>query len=702
MTTRHSSSPPTSTTASKTLFDAIGQVIQLGDEVGRGGEGSVYEVANDPSLVAKIYHAAPLTNEQLAKLRAITSAWTSELEKISAWPRTVLFDSVRRKPCGMLMSRMVSARPLHELYGTTNRRRNFPDVGWHHLVLAARNVAAAFNTLHSAEIVVGDVNQGNLLVDPQMCVRLIDCDSFQISRGGATFNCPVGSPHFTPPELQGQRLRDVVRTVNHDRFGLAILIFHLLFVGRHPFAGRYRGPGDMSIEKAIAERRFAFSRNTAATQVDPPPASLLLNDLPPRIGELFEAAFRTGGAQGNSRPSPQQWISELEHLIQRRCVCKIDPMHVYSPEAGRCPWCRIEDVGGPSFFLSSDVPSSVTSLRLAKLDETVLQLPEVCLPALSAARLALPTFAPLERVRPLSKRTAADFASAALAGLLTASLAGAFTSTELFVGSVVLSLVCAGYLLVGQPVRDTRLRAESLYNKLKKNWRALRAKARTIDIQHRHQCAEFEMAAKDLNQEKVNYLAEGDTLARVVIKSRHTQLDDFLRNLSIRDNYAQIPGMTMSQVTLLEAFGVESAYDVERVTLYGIPTIDDATTIGLLNWRAAIEHRFHFKPEHGITLDNLNSIGDAATRRYKMIQARKILMGYERLKILAEEGKNRLAQALASFDSDVHRWQKLAKEYRNYQQSRRPFERLLNQSPTTILGSTGAVLFVALLFYLAK
>ena len=157
------------------------------------------------------------------------------------------------------MSKMEGARPLHELYGTTDRRRHFPDVGWHHLVLAARNTAAAFNTLHSAGIVVGDVNQGNLLVDGKMCVRMIDCDSFQIAREGKTYNCPVGSPHFTPPELQGQRLRDVVRTVNHDRFGLATLIFHLLFVGRHPFAGRFRGQGDLSIEKAIAESRFAFS-----------------------------------------------------------------------------------------------------------------------------------------------------------------------------------------------------------------------------------------------------------------------------------------------------------------------------------------------------------------------------------------------------------------------------------------------------------
>ncbi|MGD9636319.1 MAG: hypothetical protein AB7U97_23760, partial [Pirellulales bacterium] len=272
MTTKPSSSPRSSITKSRTLYDAISQPVKLGDEVGRGGEGSVFEIDGNPSLVVKVYHKTPLPDDLVAKLRAMSAIWSPDLEKIAAWPRTILFDPVHRKPVGLLMSKMEGARQLHELYGTTNRRRHFPDAGWHHLVLAARNAAAAFNTLHAAGIVVGDVNQGNLLVDNKMTVRMIDCDSFQVTRDGKTFTCPVGSPHFTPPELQGKKLRDVVRTVDHDRFGLATLIFHLLFVGRHPYAGRPRGLGDLSIEKAISEHRFAFSRNRAATQVDPPPA----------------------------------------------------------------------------------------------------------------------------------------------------------------------------------------------------------------------------------------------------------------------------------------------------------------------------------------------------------------------------------------------------------------------------------------------
>ena len=387
MTTKPSSLHRASLTKTPTLINTLCQPVQLGREIGKGGEGIVFEVTGHPSLVAKVYHQTP-SSDTIAKLEAIVACGSPELELISAWPHSLLYHPQRRIPCGILLPRIVESRHLHELYGTYNRRRHFPEVKWHHLLLAARNVAAAFDSLHSAGIVVGDVNQGNLMVDVQMRVRFIDCDSFQISDGGRVFPCPVGTPHFTPPELQSTKLRDVRRTPNHDRFGMAILIFHLLFVGRHPFAGRYRGWEELTIERAIAERRFAFSKNRAATQVDPPPASLLLDDLPGPIAELFELAFRSN-VSGAERPTVPQWCERLEAALKCRKVCTFDPSHVYYDRLQQCPWCRIEDDGGPTFFVAGSA-SLVSHDRLETFDRKIRELSIPAFPDLTPRQLQVP------------------------------------------------------------------------------------------------------------------------------------------------------------------------------------------------------------------------------------------------------------------------------------------------------------------------
>ena len=305
------------------LADSLGQPVKLGSPIGKGGEGIVYEVADEPGLAAKIYHDAQLEPATAEKLQLMVQQGSPALRTVAAWPTSVLYEEETEAARGILMPRIDAARQLHELYGTTNRKRHFPGVLWHHMLLAARNTAAAFHAMHEAGVIVGDVNQGNLLVDDRMRVRFIDCDSFQIAGPDVLYTCPVGTPHFTPGELQSQNLRDVERTVDHDAFGLAVLIFHLVFVGRHPFAGRFRGEGDLPIERAIGERRFAFARDRSVTQVDPPPASLSLDDLPAPLANLFEGAFRADPAAGDRRPSPTQWAEALDHLMSHRKVLSI-------------------------------------------------------------------------------------------------------------------------------------------------------------------------------------------------------------------------------------------------------------------------------------------------------------------------------------------------------------------------------------------
>jgi len=215
----------------RTLCDLQGHEAGLGRCLGQGGEGAVYSVPMWPRSVAKIYARRPdeLTGR---KLGAMVELGTEELASFAAWPQGLLLDPRTRKAVGFLMPRVDGHREIHALYGPTARKTAFPDASWAFLLRAARNLAAAFDAVHRHGHVIGDVNEGNVVVSRKATVRLIDCDSFQVTHRGHTYPCRVGVPLFTPPELQGQRLDSVQRTHDHDRFGLAVLVFHLLFVGR--------------------------------------------------------------------------------------------------------------------------------------------------------------------------------------------------------------------------------------------------------------------------------------------------------------------------------------------------------------------------------------------------------------------------------------------------------------------------------------
>ena len=662
--------------------------------MGRGGEGTVYEIEGEPELVAKVYHRRPLPDDEVVKLQAMVACWSSALESISAWPRTLLYDPIAHKPWGILMNKMSGARQLHELYGTTNRRRHFPEVGWHHMVLAARNTAAAFQTLHGAGIVVGDVNQGNLLVDKGMCVRMIDCDSFQITHGGRTFFCPVGTPHFTPPELQSLRLREVARSPNHDRFGLAILIFHLLFVGRHPFAGRYRGPTELSIEKAIAERRFAFSKNKDETLVDPPPASLLLEDLPPELGELFELAFRGRDGNLDSRPTPVQWVEQLEALMKQRRTCTFDKMHVYYAQLNACPWCRIEDAGGPAFFVPASGLTAISADRLSALDERIWDLQEVKFPDIPPDQLELPEMPPLKRLKAAPRKTRLDYAAPLLAACWAVCLLAAINpfgalpalaARSMLGVAAGLSLVLGGYFLVGKDSHARRKSVGDYTGWLERNRIALQQRAAIIERQHRQRELAFQRATEDLKREVENFRAEGDKLQDVLVQNRESQKADFLRGFLIYDHAGSIPGLTGSQITIMESYGVESANDVDRLRLFGIPSIDEEAKMELMQWRTQVERGFVFQPEHGVTLAELKVQKEAAVRRFKIAQARRILTAGKQLEGLADAGKLDLSRILLHFGQMTGEWSNQARNFRDFQSGRLRLERLINRSPWLVI-----------------
>lgn len=333
------------------LRDDHGAVVQLGARIAEAGEGRIFEVAGSPALLAKIYKQAP-SQMKAEKLRHQAQSAPQGVRDISAWPSRLLFDAASNRCVGFTMPR-INARPIHQLYRPKDRKAHFPRATWVFLLHTAKNLTAAFDTLHENGILMADVNEGNVFVTETGLVRLIDCDSYQVTnpRGGV-FMCEVGTPIWTPPELQGTPFANAPRRIEHDRFGLALLLFHLLFMGRHPYAGvpvnMANASDQWTLEWAIKHHQFAYSRTRSTGGFRPPPHSLPPEAIPPELFALFEAAF---SPNPHSRPTAKVWHDVLDSLRRMR-RCARNPAHEYHLHLNECPWCYLHiKGGGPDYFV---------------------------------------------------------------------------------------------------------------------------------------------------------------------------------------------------------------------------------------------------------------------------------------------------------------------------------------------------------------
>src|SRR5262245_25620578 len=322
---------------------ADGKLVRLGDRLGKGGEGEVFALADGSGRAVKIYSIDDTATRE-EKIAAMVRLRLAEQSTLVAFPLAIVRDQ-RGKFAGFIMTLVRDHKPLFELYSPG--AKNFPDASYRFLVRAALNTARAVASVHNAGCIIGDINHSGVLISDKAIVALIDADSFQVVEGNRRHR--VGVPEYTPPELQGLNLGSTLRTTNHDAFGLAIVVFQLLAMGRHPYVGAYV-KGDLPLPRAIAEHRFAYTRQRNVG-MSPPPGAVSLEDFPAPLTQAFEAAF--GPPQQSNRPTAAQWVSLLEEYEQSLRVCSTEKLHHYSSAAKNCPWCRMEARFGVILFVPS-------------------------------------------------------------------------------------------------------------------------------------------------------------------------------------------------------------------------------------------------------------------------------------------------------------------------------------------------------------
>jgi DNA-binding helix-hairpin-helix protein with protein kinase domain len=632
------------------IFDGHSQSVRLGALLGRGAEGAVYELATDRNVAAKIF--SQISTEKAEKIRVMVGMRNSRLEKLTAWPQGIL---TRRsgETVGLVMPKIADRKDIRHLYSPKSRRTVFLRADWRFLIYASANIARAFRVVHESGCVIGDVNHGSVLVGQDATVRLIDCDSFQVISGNRKFLCEMGVETFTPPELQGKNFKEVVRTPNHDNFGLAVMIFLMLFMGRHPFDGRYLAQGDMLGAQAIREFRFAYGSRRAFFQMEPPPHTAPLSIVGDTVALLFERAFSRESIQGD-RPDSSTWVTALEALERRTKQCAAHPAHWHLSDLQSCPWCRIEGETGVSLFP-----------WIAQETETVVDVE-----ALWAQIWAIPHPGPAPSIQsapPKPSESAANLKGWNSQRKLFAACAAAVPFVILFTGAkisffwILVASVAAFitvYNLADRSARVSEIRrrkdaATSEWNRMQSEWQT-RAGSQSFDAKR----SELEHLQKEWDQLPNVRLRKLDELKA---DHRQLQMEEFLDRNEIER--AMIPSIGPGRKQTLLSYGIETAADIKENDIAKVPGFGPVLCSKLIEWRESVEARFRFDPNRKIDPRHIAKVEQDILSERKRIGERlragpvelrttsgQILAARQHMKIQVQPAYGTYQQATADFD----------------------------------------------------
>jgi len=556
--------------------------VSVAELIGKGGEGEVYAINGRSRQAVKIYNTS-LRGIREDKVRAMVGEGLAVKTDLIAYPGEVVTDR-RGNFLGFVMRLVSGYRPLHELYSPKSRQRYFPKVDYRFIVHVARNVARAVGKVHQTGCVIGDLNHSGVLVAQDATVALIDADSFQFTLNGKSYPCVVGVPEFTPPELHGKNLASVQRTIEHDNFGLAVAIFHLLFMGRHPYAGRYNGP-DISMGDAIGQNRFAFSlTRQSATQTTPPPAALTLDVFPDAIARAFESAF---GITPSARPRALDWIHALDTLEGSLNHCSKVKTHYYPSNAGGCVWCKLTGNSGFDMFpdltavepnISTDARGTEEAIReiLAFRFPTVADL----LPAAATPRGASSALREARNGKRGRSLMGLPIMAGAIAGFIYAAQAW---------------FVWIGLAIWGWATLSDREVKPGPFQQAFKDADDRMQHELNAFVQ-RNGMIEVVKVRGDLDAAIAAYKGHADALARelMMMKSNREsrQRQAYLDRFSIRR--ANISGIGPVKTATLISFGIETAADVNQSAVLSIPGFGDVMTGKLLAWRRGLESHFKY------------------------------------------------------------------------------------------------------------
>jgi len=289
------------------VHGSVKRRVTLVKELASGGEGIIY-TTNIQNVVAKIYKIDKINKSKSDKIELMI---TKKIEFDGlCFPTDCLYNS-ENKFVGYLM-REARGYNLGTSVFLPYLKDKFPHWKKIDTVELCITILQKIKYLHNRNIIIGDINQHNILVVSPHEVYFVDTDSYQIEG----YPCPVGTINFTAPEVQRKKYTDYLRTPGNEMFAVATLLFMIMLPGRLPYS--VQGGSDQ-VEN-ILNMDFAYPSGEKSTGKAPDGKwRYYWSHLPRFIKDDFYSTFRKDQEHSTeqTRFNTEDWLKKFENYRER-------------------------------------------------------------------------------------------------------------------------------------------------------------------------------------------------------------------------------------------------------------------------------------------------------------------------------------------------------------------------------------------------
>ena len=336
-------SSPIPTTGQYVFYKQKGVMtpLLLEGEVGGGGEANIYKV-HSGTKCAKIFKADSNSELKMKKIAIMCSKCsllkgidTPIMERI-AWPEKMLYND-HEEPIGYIMNLFTGTTPFSD-FAYDTFEEIIPGVKKEHQVTMAVNFAELIDFMHHNNIILCDINRGNVLFDKNQMAYLVDLDSAQIADQNYYYPSNVGIPEFLSPEHIYDKTFSFRRKKADDVWILQMLLFHMLTPDGDPYATSK----DFDDEREItAKGYYPYQAGNKGAEDDVKGSvwHMIVSHFPAFLKEIFWNSFHGNGAffHEADRKSSLVWLNTM--VRYQECLpemIKSDPESgKYMPKAYR-------------------------------------------------------------------------------------------------------------------------------------------------------------------------------------------------------------------------------------------------------------------------------------------------------------------------------------------------------------------------------